>query len=304
MCAKITTKVDARTSDPSFVPQSPSTEGTLVSIKTAVEVIDNAILGNEMQVDIVSMPAISVTLDEATSGVLIYGNTVKDGSGTSYVPLLDTSGHLQVDFLNTSIAVTGTFWQTTQPVSGTFWQTTQPVSIASAQVASGAFASGAIAVGAIVDGADVTQGAKADARSVATDTTPITIMSVLKEISYMAQNPASHGPGTPVVDSYTHLAINLSAGANQVLVSSAANKQIWVYGVGFTVDAAGSVSFQDEDDTAITGVMLFATNSGLAMSPSGNFAMPIWKLATNKDLEVDIVTSAIDGWLDYAIISV
>jgi uncharacterized protein YdaL len=37
----------------------------------------------------------------------------------------------------------------------------------------------------------VTLGAKADARNTATDTTAITIMQVLKEISYMAQNPAS-----------------------------------------------------------------------------------------------------------------
>lgn len=71
-------------------------------------------------------------------------------------------------------------------VTGTFYQTTQPISIASAQVASGAYASGSIS-----DGADVTQGAKADAKSIATDTTAISVMSVLKEISYMEQNPAT-----------------------------------------------------------------------------------------------------------------
>lgn len=43
----------------------------------------------------------------------------------------------------------------------------------------------------IPDGNDVTQGSKADARSTATDTTPVTQMQVLKEISYMEQNPAS-----------------------------------------------------------------------------------------------------------------
>lgn len=43
----------------------------------------------------------------------------------------------------------------------------------------------------IADGADVTQGSKADAKSTATDTTPITIMQVLKEISFMEQAPAS-----------------------------------------------------------------------------------------------------------------
>lgn len=43
----------------------------------------------------------------------------------------------------------------------------------------------------VADGAAVTLGAKADAKSTATDTTPVTAMQVLKEISYMEQNPAS-----------------------------------------------------------------------------------------------------------------
>lgn len=108
----------------------------------------------------------------------------------------------------------------------------------------------------------------------------------------------------PTIDSYTHTPINLAPGADQLLVASSPGKQIWVYGVAFTTNAEGSVSFQDEDDTAISGVMKIATNSGLGLPPSGNFRMPIWKLATNKDLEVDVITSEIDGWLDYAIISV
>lgn len=114
------------------------------------------------------------------------------------------------------------------------------------------------------------------------------------------------GPGQPgtAIDSYTHAAFNLAAGADQVLVSSAPSKQIWVYGIGFTVNVAGTVSFQDEDNTAITGVMPMAATGGMVVSPSGNFSMPIWKLATDKDLEVDVVTSELDGWIDYAIVSI
>jgi len=112
------------------------------------------------------------------------------------------------------------------------------------------------------------------------------------------------GPGEPVIDSYTHLAVNLNAGADQVLVSSAANKQIWVYGVHLVLSVAGTLSFQDEDNLAITGIIPYAANSGPAMPPSGNFAMPIWKLATDKDLEIDIVTASVDGWLDYSVVSV
>jgi hypothetical protein len=43
----------------------------------------------------------------------------------------------------------------------------------------------------VADGANVVLGAKADAKSTATDTTAVTIMQVLKEISAMEQAPAS-----------------------------------------------------------------------------------------------------------------
>ena len=46
------------------------------------------------------------------------------------------------------------------------------------------------AASAIAEGADITQGSKADARNAATDTTAITVMAVLKQLSYMLQNPA------------------------------------------------------------------------------------------------------------------
>jgi len=122
-------------------------------------------------------------------------------------------------------------------------------------------------------------------------------------------NDSINGPESstgPSVDSYTQVAINLTTGANQVLASSAANKQIWVYGYTFTCgDAAGqTVSFQDEDDAALSGIMEFAQYGGAAVSPSGNFAMPIWKLATDKDLEVDITGGDVDGWISIAVVDV
>jgi len=116
-----------------------------------------------------------------------------------------------------------------------------------------------------------------------------------------------NGAGAPVINSYSTASISVSADtANQTLVSSGgANTQIWVYGIQFTVGTGdGSVSFQDEDDTAITGVMPFAQKSGMVNQPSGNFAMPIWKLATDKDLEVDTVTCDIKGSIQYAIVDV
>lgn len=63
--------------------------------------------------------------------------------------------------------------------------------IASGALASGSIASGALASGSIADGASVTLGAKADAKSTATDTTAVTAMSVLKQISASVQAPPS-----------------------------------------------------------------------------------------------------------------
>tara|TARA_R110001583_G_scaffold40840_1_gene130352 strand:+ start:2293 stop:3186 length:894 start_codon:yes stop_codon:yes gene_type:complete len=47
--------------------------------------------------------AIEVHLDKAEDSVLIFGNTNKAGSGTSYVPLVDADGHLQVDTLSSAL---------------------------------------------------------------------------------------------------------------------------------------------------------------------------------------------------------
>lgn len=124
--------------------------------------------------------------------------------------------------------------------------------------------------------------------------------------SITVDNASIDGPGAPTVDSYTHTAINLTTGADQVLASSAANKQIWVYGYGFTCgDADGqSVSLQDQDDAPLTGVVEFAQYGGMSVAPSGNFSMPIFKLGTDKDLEIDILGGDVDGWITYAIMSV
>jgi hypothetical protein len=66
----------------------------------------------------------------------------------------------------------------------------------------------------VADGANTTLGAKGDAKSTATDTTAITIMQVLKEISFMEQTPASRAvtnAGTFAVQSTNQAA---SAGTN------------------------------------------------------------------------------------------
>jgi hypothetical protein len=63
--------------------------------------------------------------------------------------------------------------------------------LASGSIASGALASGSMAASSCADGCSVTLGLKADAKSTATDTTSISLMSVAKQISASVQAIAS-----------------------------------------------------------------------------------------------------------------
>ena len=114
------------------------------------------------------------------------------------------------------------------------------------------------------------------------------------------------GPGEPVIDSYANAVIDLAASTadQEIIAAPGADKQIWVYGLGLRCDtAAGTIVFQTEDDVAITGTMAFSDEGGISVAPSGNFAMPIWKVPTNKALEADTGACTVDGWINYAIVS-
>ena len=76
------------------------------SIKTSVELIDNAISGSEMQVDVVA--ALPVGANKI-GAVAMRANEAADGSGTERHLLCDSAGHLQVDVISApTTAVTGT----------------------------------------------------------------------------------------------------------------------------------------------------------------------------------------------------
>jgi len=118
---------------------------------------------------------------------------------------------------------------------------------------------------------------------------------------------AVQGPGSPTIDSYSTAAVDLAAStADQVLVAApGASKQIWVYGLFMMADtAAGTVTLQDESDTALSGTMAVSDEGGWVLPLSGNFAMPWIKVATNKALEADTGACTVDGIICYAIVSV
>jgi len=66
------------------------------AIKTAIEILDNAISGSQMQVDIVEIAAGTNRIGM----VALKANEAADGSGTERHLLCDAQGHLQVDVLS------------------------------------------------------------------------------------------------------------------------------------------------------------------------------------------------------------
>ena len=127
------------------------------------------------------------------------------------------------------------------------------------------------------------------------------------DVDVLSVPPSIRGPAEPTVDSYTSVAVSATANtANQQLVAApGASKQIWVYGMVGTADTGdGTIALQDEDDTALSGVMPVSQRGGFAISPSGNFSMPWIKVPTNKALEIDTVTCGFKGVLSYGIVSV
>ena len=136
----------------------------------------------------------------ATLVQILNGSTVVSGINPLPVSPSAPSGTQDINLKQVNGAVTtafggGVVGNETLRVTITT-DTTAKVSVASGQIASGAVASGAYASGSISDGADVTQGAKTDAKSTATDGTSITIMQVLKELSFIAQTPSTVAAGS------------------------------------------------------------------------------------------------------------
>ena len=130
---------------------------------------------------------------------------------------------------------------------------------------------------------------------------------ILGSISVSSAPAAIEGPGSPTVDSFASAVVDLAAStADQSLVAApGANKQIWVYGLFMMADtAAGTVTLQDEDDTALSGTMAVSDEGGWVLPMSGNFSMPWIKVATNKALEADTGACTVDGIITYAVVSV
>lgn len=138
--------------------------------------------------------------------------------------------------------------------------------VASGAIASGAIASGACAAGCIADGGDTTLGAKADAKSTATDTTAITVMQVLKEISAMAQSPAALPANQSVnvaqINGVTTLMGNGVTGTGSQRVTIASDN------TAFSVNATLSA-----ETTKVIGTVNQGTSPWVVSANGGTFAV-------------------------------
>lgn len=162
----------------------------------------------------------------------------------------------------------------------------------------------------IADGAAVTIGAKADNKSTATDTTAISLISIMKEISFMEQNPASRAVtnvGTFATQSaITAAASSIAAGAfvsgsilSGALASGAISNGADVAEGTTTVDRCTTT-----DTTACTVVGLLKQNNFLMGTPTGqqtkansnSVTLASDQGAVASPLFVTVTPSATGGW--------
>ncbi len=139
----------------------------------------------------------------------------------------------------------------------------------------------------IADGADITLGAKADAKSTATDTTAITIMQVLKQISASVQAPPSQAVTNTVLANGAGKTIvsksgSASSSGNNTIVAAGTNKlKVFAFSLTTSSTTALTVKFQDgASGTDLWSVLLQAptsitTGANLAVSP------PAWLFNTS-----------------------
>ena len=276
-----------------------TTVGAVTTITNAVAVtnagittIAGAVAGTEMQCDVLTMPTVTVNSHAVTNAGTFA--TQVDGAALTALQLIDNaiSGagfnitQVNGETIDVGAGTEAAAIRVTLPTDGT-----GVVKLGAGTAEIGKLAAGTAVIGhVIVD---------------TTSTTAVTSGTAANcKVEATIVNASINGAGAPTIDSYQSYTITAKTGADQVIVSSAANKQIWVYGFGFTGSIAGTVAFQDEDNTVHTGPMNIDIKGGMVVAPSGNFAMPIFKLATDKDLELDIVTTTIDGWVCAAIVSV
>ena len=96
--------------------------------------------------------------------------------------------------------------------------------------------------------------------------------------------------------------VNAENGGYRTLVADpGSGKKILVYHITGTNSAAGTVTFADGDETALSGAMWFNLNGGLSVC-SSNVAIPLLICTANKAFTVSASAGTFKGMLTYAVV--
>ena len=163
--------------------------------------------------------------------------------------------------------------------------------VESGQIKSGAIASGALASGSVVDGAMVTLGAKADAKSSATDTTSITAMQVLKQISASVQETAAD---TGTMDSDTDAIKTAVELIDNVVHVDDAGFTLGTHSGVMMMGFAGTQSVNADD----AGAIAMETDGSIHIHDGGNTITVDGTVTANLSATDNAVLDAIDTVLD------
>ena len=185
------------------------------------------------------------------------------------------------------------------------------ISLAASTVAAGAYVAGSFA-----DGAVTTLGAKADAKNAATDTTAITVMQVLKEISSLEQAPASRAV-TNVGTFATQSAITAASGsiasgalasgsiasgavasgavASGAFASGALSAGAIADGGDTTLGSKADAKSTATDTTAITAMQVFKEISAMEQAPASRAVTNAGTFADQATLQTQTDTVMVGG---------
>lgn len=154
---------------------------------------------------------------------------------------------------------------------------------------------------AFADGAIATLGLKADAKSTATDTTAVTIMQVLKQMSYMLQNPAvvaasdNFDAVLTKADKHIHIAFTASQTGATILTPTSGKKFVVTdYDISFSSSGAGTLTIFDNTNSSSTILTVIngANNGGVSHAMRKPYKPSavnnVWKYTTGAGAAGDI----------------
>lgn len=147
---------------------------------------------------------------------------------------------------------------------------------------------GSTIAASIADGSDATLGAKADAKNTATDTTAVSIVSILKEISFMLQNPAA----LPANQSTNIAQVNGAAITSLDPVLDKTDKHIHI---AFTASQTGATVL-----TPTSGKKYVVTDYTISCSSAGAGTITIFDNTNSSSTILDVVNCANNGGATHA----